>query len=174
MTSSPWARCNQPRALPLARHPAVANSRALRLARPSPHALPIRPLFDVSRVTSRPLLIPQVVQFTNGNNDHLTLAFALTARFAATVLASVVWLAGAEIFPTSVRSFALGVGASAGRVGCIVFPLLVDWGFSAGYATASVLVLICGALTLLLQDMKGRDLSDSKPTGPEQPVPFKG
>jgi len=97
---------------------------------------------------------------TNTAEETLELVFVCITRFSASLVASIIWLVASEIFPTSVRSLAMGVGASCGRFGCLIFPFLTDGHFAAGFATAGVIDLVCFICSLFLVEMTGNALSD--------------
>ena len=54
----------------------------------------------------------------------------------------------------------MGVGAACGRLGCLIFPFLTDGHFSAGFAVAGAIDLVCFTCSLFLVEMTGNNLSD--------------
>ncbi|KAL1496452.1 hypothetical protein AB1Y20_016406 [Prymnesium parvum] len=91
----------------------------------------------------------------------LELVFILIERTAASLVASLIWLVVAEVFPTSIRSVTLGLAAACGRAGCIVCPALTDGSFGGGFAVMAAITLCSAIGTLFLQEMTGAALSDT-------------
>ena len=74
---------------------------------------------------------------------------ALVARMSASGASTIAWLATSEQYPTSCRNVGVGYGASCGRFGSILAPIVVNllpqpgvWlGFICALSTACVLLL---------------------------------
>ena len=138
---------------------------------PNPRRLP-PPLLAYIHARA-PSLCPYP-QFSNGHDHTTTLVFGISGRLAATLTAATIWLAASEWFPTSVRGVVLGIGAAAGRIGCIVLPLCVNSNSRSGPITIGVFLAACGLATLFLTEMGGAPLPDGVVSAPLGTKPAGG
>ncbi|KAF5739201.1 organic cation/carnitine transporter 7-like [Tripterygium wilfordii] len=98
---------------------------------------------------------------------ELTTVLLFGARICITSTFTVVYIYAPEIYPTSVRSFGVGVASSIGRIGGMVCPLVAIGLVHGCHQTASIILFevviflsgIC--VSLFPFETKGRDLSDS-------------
>lgn len=91
---------------------------------------------------------------------------AMCARFGITAVYSVVTLHTAELFPTSLRSSALGTSSTIAHVGSIAAPFVVDFlGKFAWYIPTTICgicALMAGILSSTLPETKQKTLDDKK------------
>ncbi|XP_060801369.1 organic cation transporter protein-like, partial [Amyelois transitella] len=90
-----------------------------------------------------------------------SLFFASTGVVTSFIVLLVVYLYCTELFPTVVRSAALGFSSMTARVGSMVAPFVIDMGQTAVWLPPilfAILPLICGFVTFLLPETKGREL----------------
>ncbi|KAG4075613.1 hypothetical protein HA402_003438 [Bradysia odoriphaga] len=93
-------------------------------------------------------------------------SLAMFARFGITAVYSVVTLHTAELFPTSLRSSALGTSSTIAHVGSIAAPFVVDFlGKFAWYIPTTICgicALMAGILSTTLPETKQKTLDDKK------------
>ena len=56
--------------------------------------------------------------------ETATVVFALIGKFGAGGVFSIVFVYGAELFPTDVRNTGIGMSSAAGRIGSILAPFI--------------------------------------------------
>ncbi|XP_056452014.1 solute carrier family 22 member 13-like isoform X2 [Gadus chalcogrammus] len=98
-----------------------------------------------------------------GNAIAVTV-LAITARILMTVGSSISSVYIQELFPTSARHTAAGLGGLATRVAGLLAPsvnLLVVYHYSIPISVFSSLTLLSGALIFLLPETRGIELADS-------------
>ncbi|KAJ6638868.1 Organic cation transporter protein, partial [Pseudolycoriella hygida] len=93
-------------------------------------------------------------------------SIAMFARFGITASYSVVTLHTAELFPTNLRSSALGTSSTIAHVGSISAPFVVDYlGKFAWYIPTTICgttALLAGILAATLPETKQKTLDDKK------------
>lgn len=104
--------------------------------------------------------------------DNLKLLFAMFGRFGISAVYVVITLHTAELFPTDVRSSALGTCVTVAHIGSIIAPYIVDLlGAIASYIPNTIcgtLALCAGLLVLLLPETKDKHLTDHVGNGGEE------
>ncbi|XP_037094065.1 organic cation transporter protein-like [Pollicipes pollicipes] len=96
--------------------------------------------------------------------ETLTVGLALVGKFGAAATFAIVFVYGAELFPTDVRNSAIGMSSASGRIGSILAPFIASLGTESQVLPMSifgVLSLIAGLVTLLLPETYGQNLPDS-------------
>ncbi|KAK7497348.1 hypothetical protein BaRGS_00011392 [Batillaria attramentaria] len=111
------------------------------------------------------LQAPNIVFF----EGMVIMAISMVGRFFVCVCFLVMYLYGAELFPTVVRTSTMGVGLTFSRIGSIVSAYIADVGILVGgrFQHALPLVLmgtpafLVGLLSLWLPETKGTPLPDT-------------
>ena len=90
-------------------------------------------------------------------------ALALVSKAGVTLAYSTVFVFGSELFPTEVRSLALGTGNVASRFGGFLAPFAVNLlaGGAAPLAFGCAALAAAGVVVAALPETKGRDLPGS-------------
>ncbi|XP_053316017.1 solute carrier family 22 member 16 isoform X2 [Spea bombifrons] len=103
------------------------------------------------------MLIPQ-------NLSTITIIMSMAGKFSIGVAFGLIYLYTAELYPTTVRSLAVGSGSMMCRIGSVVAPFCVYltevWIFMP-QMLVGIMALLTGILTLLLPETLGRPLSNS-------------
>lgn len=95
----------------------------------------------------------------------LVTIFTFTQFFLNAGLASTTFLIPVQVFPTCVRSTAHGISAACGKLGAIltalVFGIMTDSiGIQGVMGFLTGLMFLCGVLTFLIPETKGKSLDD--------------
>ncbi|XP_070190982.1 organic cation transporter protein-like [Littorina saxatilis] len=77
-----------------------------------------------------------------GAPDWIVVALGMTGRFAVCIAFATIYVYGAELFPTVVRSSAMAVGVTFSRFGSILSPYLADVGLLVGGRFRDALPLV--------------------------------
>lgn len=105
-----------------------------------------------------------VVFFIPRDEVSWLVLFAMVGRFGISAVYAVMTLHSSEIFPTEIRSSALGTSSTMAHVGSISAPYIVDLlGAIAWYIPTTIsgaAILAACFLTSFLPETKNRDLTD--------------
>ena len=88
---------------------------------------------------------------------------SLTARFAVSGVYNIIYTYSAEVYPTSVRSNGLAYNSVSGRIGGMVFPLLLEVLHDSIVYVFMALNIGALAAVMILPETLGKVLSDSVP-----------
>ncbi|KAL6095955.1 slc22a16 [Pungitius sinensis] len=94
--------------------------------------------------------------------DALAIALAMTGKFAIAIAFGLIYLYTCELYPTIIRSLAVGSGSMMCRVGSVVAPFcvyLADVWIYLPQLIVGILAFIVGVLTLLLPETLGKPLT---------------
>lgn len=94
----------------------------------------------------------------------LAIILSMTGKFAIAIAFGLIYLYTCELYPTIIRSLAVGSGSMLCRVGSVVAPLCVYlasvWTFLP-QVIVGILALLIGVLTLLLPETLGKPLTST-------------
>ncbi|XP_054474719.1 solute carrier family 22 member 16 [Anoplopoma fimbria] len=94
--------------------------------------------------------------------NALAIALSMTGKFAIAIAFGLIYLYTCELYPTIIRSLAVGSGSMMCRVGSVVAPFcvyLADVWIYLPQLIVGILAFIIGVLTLLLPETLGRPLT---------------
>ncbi|XP_037093856.1 organic cation transporter protein-like isoform X2 [Pollicipes pollicipes] len=96
----------------------------------------------------------------------LTVALAMVGKFGASATFAIVFVYGAELFPTDLRNSGIGISSAAGRIGSILAPFIASLAQGSKsqvlpMSIFGVLCLIGAAVTLYLPETFGQKLPDT-------------
>ncbi|XP_031178279.1 solute carrier family 22 member 16 isoform X3 [Sander lucioperca] len=94
--------------------------------------------------------------------EALAIALCMTGKFAIAIAFGLIYLYTCELYPTIIRSLAVGSGSTMCRVGSVVAPFcvyLADIWTYLPQLIVGILAFIIGVLTLLLPETLGRPLT---------------
>lgn len=94
----------------------------------------------------------------------LAIALSMIGKFSIAIAFGLIYLYTCELYPTIIRSLALGSGSMMCRVGSVVAPFcvyLADVWVYLPQLIVGILALIIGALTLLLPETLGKPLTST-------------
>ncbi|KAK5880139.1 hypothetical protein CesoFtcFv8_023195 [Champsocephalus esox] len=94
--------------------------------------------------------------------DALAIALCMIGKFAIAIAFGLIYLYTCELYPTIIRSLAVGSGSMICRVGSVVAPFcvyLADYWIYLPQLIVGILAFIIGVLTLLLPETLGRPLT---------------
>ncbi|XP_040015864.1 solute carrier family 22 member 16 [Gasterosteus aculeatus] len=94
--------------------------------------------------------------------DALAIALAMTGKFAIAIAFGLIYLYTCELYPTIIRSLAVGSGSMMCRVGSVVAPFcvyLADVWIYLPQLIVGILAFVIGVLTLLLPETLGKPLT---------------
>ncbi|XP_036943085.1 solute carrier family 22 member 16 isoform X2 [Acanthopagrus latus] len=94
--------------------------------------------------------------------EILAIALCMTGKFAIAIAFGLIYLYSCELYPTIVRSLAVGSGSMMCRVGSVVAPFcvyLADVWVYLPQLIVGILAFIIGVLTLLLPETLGKPLT---------------
>ncbi|TNN68602.1 Solute carrier family 22 member 16 [Liparis tanakae] len=94
--------------------------------------------------------------------DAVAIALAMTGKFAIAIAFGLIYLYTCELYPTTIRTLAVGSGSMMCRVGSVVAPFcvyLADVWIYLPQLIVGILAFIIGVLTLLLPETLGRPLT---------------
>lgn len=98
------------------------------------------------------------------SDPTIKMVYAMCGRFGISAVYAIITLHTAELFPTEVRSSALGTCSTMAHVGSISAPYIVDLlGLMAAFIPNTIcgaLALCAGSLILLLPETQNRNLTD--------------
>lgn len=90
-----------------------------------------------------------------------TVAMTMVGKFGAAAAFNIVFVYGAELFPTVVRNTGIGLTSASARVGSIIAPIVSTLGVDNQLAVSLILgvpALLAAALNLLLPETCGAHL----------------
>ncbi|XP_074471723.1 solute carrier family 22 member 16 [Sebastes fasciatus] len=96
--------------------------------------------------------------------EALAIALAMTGKFAIAIAFGLIYLYTCELYPTIIRSLAVGSGSMMCRVGSVVAPFcvyLADVWIYLPQLIVGILAFIIGVLTLLLPETLGKPLTST-------------
>ncbi|XP_045917108.1 solute carrier family 22 member 16 [Micropterus dolomieu] len=96
------------------------------------------------------------------DNESLAIALSMTGKFAIAIAFGLIYLYTCELYPTIIRSLAVGSGSMMCRVGSVVAPFcvyLADVWVYLPQLIVGILAFIIGVLTFLLPETLGRPLT---------------
>ena len=123
-----------------------------------------RVLLQLSLVVAVCGLLASSLLMALGTTDltqSLATAFFILGKFGSGLCFQVTWIYTPELFPTNLRSLAMGLSSSIGQIGSMVAPYSrqltggLSWGPGLLFTSISV---ICGLLLFLLPETKGTSL----------------
>ncbi|KAL3052476.1 hypothetical protein OYC64_005092 [Pagothenia borchgrevinki] len=94
--------------------------------------------------------------------DALAIALCMIGKFAIAIAFGLIYLYTCELYPTIIRSLAVGSGSMICRVGSVVAPFcvyLADYWIYLPQLIVGILAFIIGVMTLLLPETLGRPLT---------------
>ncbi|XP_060908011.1 solute carrier family 22 member 16 [Labrus mixtus] len=94
--------------------------------------------------------------------EPLAIALSMTGKFAIAIAFGLIYLYTCELYPTIIRSLAVGSGSMMCRVGSVVAPFCVylsDIWIYLPQLIVGILAFIIGVLTLLLPETLGKPLT---------------
>ncbi|KAM8846748.1 solute carrier family 22 member 16 [Synchiropus picturatus] len=97
-----------------------------------------------------------------GDIEPLAIALSMTGKFAIAIAFGLIYLYSCELYPTVIRSLAVGSGSMMCRVGSVVAPFcvyLADVWTYLPQLIVGILAFIIGVLTLLLPETLGQPLT---------------
>ncbi|XP_067675805.1 organic cation transporter protein-like [Haliotis asinina] len=109
------------------------------------------------------------ILYVDDANQWSTVTLSMIGKLCVAGAFSVVYVYSTEIFPTVVRSSALGLSSSFARIGGMVAPYFIDlgkevegkWGRALPLLLFGVLSVIAGLLDLALPETLNRDLPET-------------
>ncbi|XP_070705830.1 solute carrier family 22 member 16 [Pempheris klunzingeri] len=99
-----------------------------------------------------------------GDIEALAIALSMTGKFAIAIAFGLIYLYTCELYPTIIRSLAVGSGSMMCRVGSVVAPFcvyLADVWIYLPQLIVGILAFIIGVLTLLLPETLGKPLTST-------------
>ncbi|KAK9531532.1 hypothetical protein VZT92_010951 [Zoarces viviparus] len=94
--------------------------------------------------------------------NALAIVLSMTGKFAIAIAFGLIYLYTCELYPTIIRSLAVGSGSMMCRIGSVVAPLcvyLADVWIYLPQLIVGILAFIIGVLTLLLPETLGKPLT---------------
>ncbi|XP_029281552.1 solute carrier family 22 member 16 [Cottoperca gobio] len=94
--------------------------------------------------------------------DALAIALCMTGKFAIAIAFGLIYLYTCELYPTIIRSLAVGSGSMMCRVGSVVAPFcvyLADFWIYLPQLIVGILAFVIGLLTLFLPETLGKPLT---------------
>lgn len=94
--------------------------------------------------------------------ESLAIALCMTGKFAIAIAFGLIYLYTCELYPTIIRSLAVGSGSMMCRVGSVVAPFcvyLADVWIYLPQLIVGILAFIIGVLTMLLPETLGKPLT---------------
>ncbi|KAG8444668.1 hypothetical protein GDO86_009727 [Hymenochirus boettgeri] len=98
------------------------------------------------------------------NISTVTIAMSMAGKFSITVAFGLIYLYTAELYPTIVRSLAVGSGSMMCRIGSVVAPFcvyLTDVWIFFPQLLVGIVALFTGVLTMLLPETLGKPLTST-------------
>nr|XP_015832290.2 solute carrier family 22 member 16-like [Nothobranchius furzeri] len=96
------------------------------------------------------------------DNNALAVVLSMIGKFAVAIAFGLIYLYTCELYPTIIRSLAVGSGSMMCRVGSVVAPFcvyLADVWIYLPQLIVGILAFIIGVLTLLLPETLGKPLT---------------
>ncbi|XP_043207091.1 organic cation transporter-like protein [Amphibalanus amphitrite] len=96
--------------------------------------------------------------------ETITVAMAVLGKYGSSATFAIVFVYGAELFPTDLRNSGIGMSSAAGRVGSIIAPFIISLGGSSQVLPMTifgVLSLIGAFITVFLPETYGENLPDT-------------
>lgn len=96
--------------------------------------------------------------------DVLAVVLSMTGKFAVSIAFGLIYLYTCELYPTVIRSLAVGSGSMMCRAGSVVAPFCVylkDFWIYMPQLIVGVLAFIIGVLTMLLPETLGQPLTST-------------
>ncbi|XP_077408622.1 solute carrier family 22 member 16 [Vanacampus margaritifer] len=96
--------------------------------------------------------------------EALTIALSMMGKFAIAIAFGLIYLYTCELYPTIIRSLAVGSGSMMCRVGSVVAPFcvyLADVWIHLPQLIVGILAFVIGILTLLLPETLGQPLTST-------------
>lgn len=128
-----------------------------------------KPVYCISMLVASAACIVSVFPVVAGAPEWVVVTLAMVGRFCVCSAYGVIYLYGAELFPTVVRASTMGVGVTFSRIGGIISPYIADVGLLVGgkYAPALPLIVmgtpafLIAIVSLWLPETKGCVLPDT-------------
>ncbi|KAK7497347.1 hypothetical protein BaRGS_00011391, partial [Batillaria attramentaria] len=128
-----------------------------------------KPVYCASMLAAGVALIGSIIPVMLGAPDLVVVVVSMVGRFFVCVCYVVIYLYGAELFPTVVRASTMGVGVTFSRIGSVISPYVADMGILVGGRFQQALPLLLmgtpaflvGLLSLWLPETKGTRLPDT-------------
>ncbi|KAL2081789.1 hypothetical protein ACEWY4_021607 [Coilia grayii] len=105
-----------------------------------------------------------LIIFVPGDIEVLAIVLSMTGKFAVAIAFGLIYLYTCELYPTVIRSLAVGSGSMMCRVGSVVAPFcvyLADIWTYMPQLIVGVLAFIIGILTMLLPETLGEPLTST-------------
>ncbi|KAK7497349.1 hypothetical protein BaRGS_00011393, partial [Batillaria attramentaria] len=126
-----------------------------------------KPVYCASMLAAGVALIGSMLPVMLG--APMIVVVSMVGRFFVCVCYVVIYLYGAELFPTVVRASTMGVGITFSRIGSVISPYVADMGILVGGRFQQALPLLLmgtpaflvGLLSLWLPETKGTRLPDT-------------
>ena len=100
------------------------------------------------------------------SNPMIKQTFAQLGQFVNTICFNLMYVFTAEIYPTVVRSRALGLLNGSGRIGCLLPPLLIPFVTDGGYfLSLGVMTLLASVFIWMLPETKEVEMMDTLEDG---------
>ncbi|KAF0303185.1 Solute carrier family 22 member 3 [Amphibalanus amphitrite] len=96
--------------------------------------------------------------------ETVTVAMAVLGKYGSSATFAIVFVYGAELFPTDLRNSGIGMSSAAGRVGSIIAPFIISLGGSSQVLPMTIfgmLSLIGAFITVFLPETYGENLPDT-------------
>ncbi|KAG8008533.1 Solute carrier family 22 member 4 [Nibea albiflora] len=104
------------------------------------------------------------IQLIPANLVYLAITLEMMGKFAVTTAFAVVYAYTAELYPTVLRTTAVGTCSMASRIGSIIAPYFIylrSYSISLPYILMGCLTVLSGLLSLLLPESYGMPLPDT-------------
>ncbi|XP_069573571.1 organic cation/carnitine transporter 2-like [Brachyistius frenatus] len=105
-----------------------------------------------------------LIRFIPAHLSSLAIALEMTGKFAVTAAFAIVYAYTAELYPTVLRTTAVGTCSMASRIGSITAPFFIylrSYSVSLPYILMGSLTVLTGLLSLLLPESYGMPLPDT-------------
>ncbi|KAK7485172.1 hypothetical protein BaRGS_00023582 [Batillaria attramentaria] len=128
-----------------------------------------KPVYCASILGAGIALVGSIVPVMLNAPEMVIVVLAMVGRFCVCVSYAVIYVFGAELFPTVVRASTMGVGVTFSRFGSVICPYIADVGILVGGRFQDALPLLLmgspaflvGLLSLWLPETKGTRLPDT-------------
>ncbi|KAK7108455.1 hypothetical protein V1264_016193 [Littorina saxatilis] len=128
-----------------------------------------KPVYCVSILVAGLACVISLFPVMFGAPEWAVIALCMTGRLFVCTAYGVIYVYGAELFPTVIRASAMGTGVTVSRVGSLISPYLADVGILVGGKLENALPLVVmgspailvGLFSLWLPETKGTRLPET-------------